>query len=143
VEPKVFAGARGFFNESFNGKVMQAVGIAGDFTQDNHSRSAQHVLHDLHDKIKQPQDKLGGVILGEVFDAAVDNRKRLPTFGKWNGVNQPAENERMIWILLGFAYGHFILFCPNMPKSRARSLIIGRLNRPKLFLDKLVITLAV
>jgi hypothetical protein len=70
----------------------------------------------------------GGVVLGEVFDVAVDNRKSLPTFGKWIGVNLPAENKRMIWIQLGFAHGRLILFRPNMPKSRTRSLIIGRFN---------------
>jgi hypothetical protein len=38
VEPEVFSDARGFFYESFNKKAMQAMGIAGDFVQDNHLR---------------------------------------------------------------------------------------------------------
>jgi dTDP-4-dehydrorhamnose 3,5-epimerase len=109
VEPKVFADARGFLYESFNKKAMQAAGISGDFVQDNHSRSARNVLRGLHYQIKQPQGKLVRVIVGEVFDVAVDIRKRSPTFGKWVGINLSAENRRMAWIPPGFAHGFLVL----------------------------------
>ena len=109
VEPKVFADARGFLYESFNKKAMQAAGISGDFVQDNHSRSARNVLRGLHYQIKQPQGKLVRVIVGEVFDVAVDIRKRSPTFGKWVGINLSAENRRMAWIPSGFAHGFLVL----------------------------------
>ncbi len=109
VEPKVFADARGFFYESFNRKFMQTAGIAGDFVQDNHSRSARNVLRGLHYQIKQPQGKLVRVLLGEVFDVAVDIRKSSLTFGKWVGFNLSAENKRMLWIPQGFAHGFLVL----------------------------------
>ena len=109
VEPKVFADARGFFYESFNKKAMQAAGISGDFVQDNHSRSSRNVLRGLHYQIKQPQGKLVRAIVGEVFDVAVDIRKRSPTFGKWVGINLSAENRRMAWIPSGFAHGFLVL----------------------------------
>jgi dTDP-4-dehydrorhamnose 3,5-epimerase len=109
VEPKVFADARGFFYESFNKKAMQAAGITGDFVQDNHSRSVRNVLRGLHYQIKQPQGKLIRAIVGEIFDVAVDIRRRSPTFGKWVGFNLSAQNRRMAWIPPGFAHGFLVL----------------------------------
>jgi dTDP-4-dehydrorhamnose 3,5-epimerase len=54
-----------------------------DVLQDNHSRSAQHVLRGLHYQIRQSQGKLVRVVAGEVFHVAVDLRKSSPTFGQW------------------------------------------------------------
>jgi len=46
LEPKVFGDDRGFFFESFNQAAFEAaIGIRVTFVQDNHSRSAKHVLH--------------------------------------------------------------------------------------------------
>lgn len=50
--------------------------------QDNHSKSQQGVLRGLHYQIQHPQGKLVRVVMGEVFDVAVDLRKFSPTFGK-------------------------------------------------------------
>jgi dTDP-4-dehydrorhamnose 3,5-epimerase len=109
LEPKVFGDDRGFFFESYNRKAMEAAGIAGDFVQDNHSRSAKNVLRGLHYQIQQPQGKLVRVVLGEVFDVAVDLRRSSPTFGKWVGFLLSAENKRMAWIPAGFAHGFVVL----------------------------------
>ena len=109
VEPKVFTDARGFFYESFNKKAMQAAGMAGDFVQDNHSRSTRNVLRGLHYQITPPQGKLVRAIAGEIFDVAVDIRRRSPTFGQWVGMNLSAENKRMAWIPPGFAHGFLVL----------------------------------
>jgi dTDP-4-dehydrorhamnose 3,5-epimerase len=109
VEPKVFADARGFFYESFNKKLMQAAGITGDFVQDNHSHSIKNVLRGLHYQIKQPQGKLIRATVGEIFDVAVDIRRRSPTFGKWVGFNLSEQNRRMAWIPPGFAHGFLAL----------------------------------
>jgi dTDP-4-dehydrorhamnose 3,5-epimerase len=109
VEPKVFADARGFFYESFNKKLMQAAGITGDFVQDNHSHSVKNVLRGLHYQIKQPQGKLIRATVGEIFDVAVDIRRRSPTFGKWVGFNLSEQNRRMAWVPPGFAHGFLVL----------------------------------
>jgi len=109
VEPKVFTDARGFFYESFNSKAMQAAGMTGDFVQDNHSRSARNVLRGLHYQIRQPQGKLVRAVAGEIFDVAVDIRRRSPTFGKWAGMKLSAENKHMAWIPPGFAHGFLVL----------------------------------
>ena len=112
-EPKVYGDARGFFYESFNEKVFaDAVGSAPKFVQDNHSRSARHVLRGLHYQIRQPQGKLVRVTSGEVFDVVVDLRKSSPTFGQWVGQTLSAENKLMLWVPPGFAHG-FVTMADN------------------------------
>jgi len=112
-EPKVYGDARGFFYESFNEKVFaDAVGNAPRFVQDNHSRSAKHVLRGLHYQIQQPQGKLVRVTSGAVFDVVVDLRKSSPTFGQWVGQTLSAENKLMLWVPAGFAHG-FITMADN------------------------------
>ena len=110
IEPKVFGDERGFFFESFNqAQFEQAIGKSVQFVQDNHSRSAKHVLRGLHYQIQQPQGKLVRVVQGEVFDVAVDLRKRSKTFGQWVGEILSAENKRQLWIPEGFAHGFLVL----------------------------------
>ena len=106
IEPKVFSDERGFFYESFNAKhFADLTGIDIPFVQDNHSRSARHVLRGLHYQIKQPQGKLVRVTAGEVLDVVVDIRRSSPTFGQSETVILSAENKRMRWIPPGFAHG--------------------------------------
>ena len=101
LEPKVFGDDRGFFFESFNARSFeQATGVKRTFVQDNHSRSARNVLRGLHYQIQHPQGKLVRVVVGEVFDVAVDLRKSSPTFGKWVGVTLSAENKRQLLSLI-------------------------------------------
>ena len=110
LEPKVFGDERGFFLESYNKRVLKdAAGIAQEFVQDNHSRSARNVLRGLHYQIRQPQGKLLRVVQGAVFDVVVDIRKSSPTFGKWVGFELSAENKRVAWVPEGFAHGFLVL----------------------------------
>lgn len=110
IEPKVFGDARGFFFESYNEKVWrEATGLTTRFVQDNHSRSVKGVLRGLHYQMKQPQGKLVRVVIGEVFDVAVDIRRSSDTFGRWVGVRLSAENKRQLWVPEGFAHGFLVL----------------------------------
>lgn len=110
IEPKVFGDARGYFFESFNQATFDAaVGRQVSFVQDNHSRSAQHVLRGLHYQIQQTQGKLVRVVEGEVFDVAVDLRRSSPTFGKWVGAILSQENRHQLWVPEGFAHGFVVL----------------------------------
>ena len=110
VEPEVFGDTRGFFFESFNQKQWEKViGLNTCFVQDNHSRSVRGVLRGLHYQVKQTQAKLVRVVVGEVFDVAVDVRSKSSTFGKWVGVHLSAENKRQLWIPEGFAHGFLVL----------------------------------
>ncbi|PTQ90048.1 dTDP-4-dehydrorhamnose 3,5-epimerase [Agitococcus lubricus] len=110
IEPTVYGDERGFFYESFNQQHFQAVtGLTANFVQDNHSRSQQHVLRGLHYQIQQAQAKLVRVVVGEVYDVAVDLRQQSPTFGQWVGVHLSAANKRQLWIPEGFAHGFLVL----------------------------------
>lgn len=110
IEPKVFGDARGFFYESFNARVFaEATGVNVQFVQDNHSKSARHVLRGLHYQLQQAQGKLVRVVQGEVWDVAVDIRRSSPTFGKWVGEILSAENNRQLWVPAGFAHGFVVL----------------------------------
>lgn len=111
LEPRVFGDDRGFFYESYNRQAFHdATGVGPDFVQDNHSRSARGVLRGLHYQLPpKAQGKLVRVVVGEVFDVAVDIRKGSPTFGQWVGEVLSAENKRQMWIPPGFAHGFLTL----------------------------------
>lgn len=111
LEPKVFGDERGFFFESYNDKALrEATGLDIEFVQDNHSKSAKHVLRGLHYQIApRAQGKLIRVISGAVFDVAVDIRRDSPTYGRsiWQFLS--AENKRQLWIPPGLAHGFLTL----------------------------------
>lgn len=109
LRPRVFGDARGFFFESYNRRVFAGLGIAAEFVQDNHSRSAKGVLRGLHYQIRQPQGKLVRVVVGEVFDVAVDLRQSSPHFGRVATMRLSADNHEMAWIPPGFAHGFLVL----------------------------------
>lgn len=110
IEPRVFEDERGFFYESFNERVFQEkTNVVERFVQDNHSRSAKNVLRGLHYQIKQPQGKLVRVVVGEIFDVAVDLRSSSKYFGQWIGVHLSAKNKQQLWIPAGFAHGFLVV----------------------------------
>ena len=109
IKLRVFGDERGFFMETWNARVFAEVGIDVTFVQDNHSRSVQHTLRGLHYQIQQPQGKLVRVTRGEVFDVAVDLRKRSPTFGQWVGEMLSEQNRHQLWVPPGFAHGFYVM----------------------------------
>ncbi|WP_243055514.1 dTDP-4-dehydrorhamnose 3,5-epimerase [Pseudomonas sp. BP01] len=110
LEPKVFGDDRGFFFESFNHDAFEtAIGRSVNFVQDNHSSSRQNVLRGMHYQLHQPQGKLVRVVVGEVFDVAVDMRRSSRTFGQWVGARLSAQNKRQLWVPEGFAHGFIVL----------------------------------
>jgi dTDP-4-dehydrorhamnose 3,5-epimerase len=110
LEPQVFQDDRGFFLESYNQqKFTDKTSLNLNFVQDNHSSSRYNVLRGLHYQVQQPQGKLIRVIIGTIFDVAVDIRKSSPTFGKWVGYELSATNKRQLWIPPGFAHGFVVL----------------------------------
>jgi len=109
IRPKIFGDPRGFFFESWHEDKFAAAGVPEKFVQDNHSRSAQHVLRGLHYQVRQTQGKLVRVVGGSVFDVAVDLRRSSPTFGRWVGFELSAENCLSLWVPPGFAHGFLVL----------------------------------
>lgn len=109
IEPKVHGDDRGFFMESWNAHRFAEAGLDVSFVQDNHSKSAKGVLRGLHYQISKPQGKLVRVVVGKVFDVAVDLRRSSADFGRWVGYELSAENKRQLWIPEGFAHGFVTL----------------------------------
>jgi dTDP-4-dehydrorhamnose 3,5-epimerase len=109
IEPQVFSDARGFFMETYHLQKLEVLGLRATFVQDNHSRSQQGALRGLHYQIQRTQGKLVRVVVGEIFDVAVDLRRHSPTFGQWTGARLSADNKWMMWIPAGFAHGFYTL----------------------------------
>ena len=105
IEPDVYGDERGWFKESFQKERYAKIGIDLPFVQDNVSFSQYGVLRGLHFQHPNSQGKLVQVLMGEVFDVAVDIRVGSPTFGKWEGVSLSAENHRQFWVPPDFAHG--------------------------------------
>jgi dTDP-4-dehydrorhamnose 3,5-epimerase len=109
IEPQVFLDARGFFMETYHARKLAEQGFTAEFVQDNHSRSQQGTLRGLHYQVRHAQGKLVRVVNGEIYDVAVDVRRRSPTFGRWTGAILSAENKHQLWIPPGFAHGIYVL----------------------------------
>ena len=108
VEPQVHRDARGFFLETFHAEKYRAGGIDAVFVQDNHSHSARDTLRGLHAQHPRAQGKLVRAIAGEVWDVAVDVRRRSPTFGRHVGTVLSAANFRQLWVPPGLLHGFVV-----------------------------------
>ena len=109
VEPQVHRDARGFFLETWHARRYAEGGIPATFVQDNHSRSRAHTLRGLHAQRRRPQGKLVRVLVGEIYDVAVDIRRGSPTFARFVAEHLSAENFRQVYIPPGFAHGFAVL----------------------------------
>lgn len=110
IKNRVFADSRGFFLESYNKQRLAESGINIDFCQDNMSKSSYGVVRGLHYQLNpHSQSKLVSVIVGKVYDVAVDLRKGSPTFGQWFGVELSEENKLQFLIPQGFAHGFSVM----------------------------------
>ncbi len=107
-EPRVFAEARGWFQEMWSAARYAAEGVPSEFVQDNVSYSIPGVLRGLHYQYPNGQGKLVSVLDGEIYDVAVDVRSGSPSFGKWVGVVLSGDNHRQLWVPDGFAHGFFV-----------------------------------
>ena len=105
IEPQVFGDQRGYFMESWQQQRYRDMGIPHDFVQSNVSKSSHGVLRGLHFQNPKPQGKLVSVLVGEVYDVAVDIRQGSPSFGQYVGVMLSAENHRQFYVPEGFAHG--------------------------------------
>jgi dTDP-4-dehydrorhamnose 3,5-epimerase len=114
LTPNRFGDDRGHFSETWNKHLLLESGIDIDFKQDNQSVSVPvGTLRGLHFQIPpRAQDKLVRVIMGSIFDVAIDIRRGSPTYGHWVGVELTAENGKQLLVPKGFAHG-FVTREPN------------------------------
>lgn len=108
IEPDVYRDPRGFFAELWSSRQLAARGLHESFVQDNVSLSSKGVLRGLHFQNPEAQGKLVSVLMGEVFDVAVDLRVGSATFGKWYGETLSSANLRQLYLPPGFAHGFVV-----------------------------------
>ncbi|MCJ7446329.1 MAG: dTDP-4-dehydrorhamnose 3,5-epimerase [Bacteroidales bacterium] len=110
VQPEVFTDTRGYFFESYRHETFIKAGISFTPVQDNESKSVKGVIRGLHYQLCPfDQAKLIRVVVGKIFDVAVDLRKNSSTFGKWYGIELDSENKTQLFIPKGFAHGFSVL----------------------------------
>ncbi len=109
IELKIFGDDRGYFMERYQKERFQALGLPGEFIQDNLSRSKPGVIRGLHYQNNPAQGKLVGAIRGAIWDVVVDIRKNSPTYGKWEAFELSDTNGHLLWIPGGFAHGFCVL----------------------------------
>ncbi len=110
LENDVHGDDRGFFVETYHRQQLAAIGVADEFVQDNHSRSARGVLRGLHyQDLRAPMAKLVRCSRGEILDVAVDLRASSPTFGRWVAATLDDREHRQLLVPVGFAHGFVVL----------------------------------
>ena len=111
LKPRVFKDERGFFYETYNQKVFEAVtSLKVNFVQDNQSISSKGVLRGLHfQKGEMAQAKLVRVVKGRVLDIVVDIRKDSETFGKSFSIILDDIDNLQLFVPRGFAHGFITL----------------------------------
>ncbi|MGI2299265.1 dTDP-4-dehydrorhamnose 3,5-epimerase [Candidatus Cardinium hertigii] len=130
-KPDVFYDERGYFFESYHQERCKAIGLEASFVQENQSLSKKGTVRGLHYQLAPyGQSKLVRVVEGVIWDVAVDLRKNMDTFGKWQGFVLSSENNHQLFVPVGFAHGFMALsnkaivaykcdgyYCPNAEKG--------------------------
>ena len=110
IQPAVHGDERGFFTETFRAAVLaERFGIAEDFVQDNHSRSARGVVRGMHFQIGAGASKLVRCARGAIVDVLVDLRRSSPTFGQWEAFELDDERQRILYVPIGFGHGFCVV----------------------------------
>ena len=107
---EVFKDNRGSFREVYKKKFIKKKNLVFDCL----SISKKNVLRGLHIQTKNSQAKFITVIKVEIFDVAVDLRKKSKTFGKYFSINLSSKNYCSIYIPEGFAHGFYCLDKENI-----------------------------
>ena len=114
LEPARHVDTRGFFEETWNSRCLEELGIFENYVQDNRSVSVDAgTVRGLHFQASPfAQAKLVRCGRGAIYDVAVDIRAGSSTFGRWVGFELSFENSRQLFIPKGFAHG-FVTLLPD------------------------------
>lgn len=118
LKPKRFGDARGFFSETYSRRALEALGLALDFVQDNHSLSREvGTLRGLHfQSAPFAQVKLVRVTRGRILDVALDLRRSSPSYLSHVAAELTADNGHQLLVPVGFAHG----FCTLDPDTEVQ-----------------------
>ena len=98
---------RGEFKRIYDDNIFKKYGLNTKWIQENHSISLKkNTVRGLHFQTGQySETKLVKCIKGEILDVFVDLRKDSKTFGKYGSIVLTENNNKMIYIPVGFAHG--------------------------------------
>ena len=107
IEPTVSNDERGSFYRLFCKEEFESIGINMDIKQINISfNKFGGTLRGLHyQSFPSTEAKVIRCCQGEIFDVAVDIRKKSKTFLSVFNINLSSENNLMLFIPFGFAHG--------------------------------------
>jgi dTDP-4-dehydrorhamnose 3,5-epimerase len=108
VSPTIHRDRRGSFQETWSRRRYLDAGLP-EFVQDNLVVSNRGVLRGLHYQLPREQGKLVTIVLGEVFDIAIDIRVGSPTFGRWAGFPLSSEGGAALYVPPGYAHGYAVV----------------------------------
>ena len=111
IEPTVFNDERGSFCRLFCKEEFENIGISIDIKQINISYNKfRGTIRGLHyQSPPSTESKIIRCCQGEIFDIAVDIRKKSKTYLSVFNINLSSENNLMLFIPFGFAHGFQIL----------------------------------
>lgn len=100
VNSKIHSDKRGYFRELFKNNILKK-----KFVFTCSSKSKKNVLRGMHLQTKFAQGKYVSVLKGEIYDIAVDLRKKSKFFGKYFSIKLSDKNGLSVYIPPGFAHG--------------------------------------
>jgi dTDP-4-dehydrorhamnose 3,5-epimerase len=123
LHPVRFADERGEFVEVYRADLLRTCGVVFEPVQENHLVTTRSgTMRGLHFQIPPySQAKLLRVIVGAVFDVAVDLRHGSPTYGQHVSALLSARDWNQVFIPEGFAHG----FCSVQPGTE----VVYKVNR--------------
>ena len=109
-QSKSFKDSRGLLKESFKKKFLKDQNFIFSLV----SKSKKNVIRGLHLQVKFSQAKYVTVIKGAVMDIVVDLRKNSKTFGKHFKIILSEQNNKSLFVPVGFAHGFLSLKKENI-----------------------------
>lgn len=109
IQPLYVDDERGYFLKGYEESIFTSIGVPFEITEDFESFSKKGVVRGLHFQTSNPQTKLVRVLMGGIYDVAVDLRMGSPTFGRWHAEYLSSDNHAGFYIPSGFAHGFVVL----------------------------------
>ena len=110
IKGKNYYDKRGYFREIFKEKFLKD----HKFRFWCLSKSKKNVVRGLHIQKKFQQDLIVSVLKGEIFDVALDLRRKSSTYGKYYCTKLSEKNSTSLIIPRGFAHGFCALKKENI-----------------------------
>lgn len=107
IEPQPIVDERGFFERTFCMREFRRHGLETSFVQHSTSYSVRKgTLRGMHfQNAPHAEAKVVTCLKGAIWDVIIDLRPDSPSFGRWQGFELTAANQRQLYVPAGFAHG--------------------------------------